>query len=145
MMQDLIEKVETVQDDCQPEIYKDYKELKQNISEQKDENQQLKKLLETVARETADQRERVELCSERILVMEEQVGMMAHNEAYKKSIEVPDELYQDSMRPQTNQALQMNEVFQDKEIEKQYQNLNPASTTSSLEQAEREALIQEQS
>ena len=46
-----------------------------------------------MARETADQRERVELCSERILVMEEQVGMMAHNEAYKKSIEVPDELY----------------------------------------------------
>ena len=97
MMQDLIEKVESVQEDCQPEIYKDYKELKQNIAEQKDENMQLKKLLETVAKETNDQRERVEICSERILVMEEQVGMMAHNEAYKQSIEVPDELYQDSV------------------------------------------------
>ena len=97
MMQDLIEKVESVQEDCQPEIYKDYKELKQNIAEQKDENMQLKKLLETVAKETIDQRERVEICSERILVMEEQVGMMAHNEAYKQSIEVPDELYQDSV------------------------------------------------
>ena len=38
IMQDLIEKVENVQDDCQPEIYKDYKELKNNIAEQKDEN-----------------------------------------------------------------------------------------------------------
>ena len=83
IMQDLIEKVENVQDDCQPEIYKDYKELKKNIAEQKDENAQLRKLLETVAKETADQRARVEICSERILVMEEQVGMMAHNEAYK--------------------------------------------------------------
>ena len=83
IMQDLIEKVENVQDDCQPEIYKDYKELKKNIAEQKDENAQLKKLLETVSKETADQRARVEICSERILVMEEQVGMMAHNEAYK--------------------------------------------------------------
>ena len=97
LMQDLIEKVESVQDDCQPEIYKDYKELKQNIQEQKDENMQLKKLLESVAKETSDQRERVEICSERILVMEEQVGMMAHNEAYKQSIDVPDELYQDSV------------------------------------------------
>ena len=53
-MQELIEKVEVVQDDCQPEIYKDYKELKQNIQEQKDEKMQLQKLLETVSKETAD-------------------------------------------------------------------------------------------
>ena len=32
LMQDLIEKVENVQDDCSPEIYKDYKELKGNIA-----------------------------------------------------------------------------------------------------------------
>ena len=38
LMQELIEKVESVQDDCQPEIYKDYKELKQNMAAQKDEN-----------------------------------------------------------------------------------------------------------
>lgn len=60
---------------------------------------QLQKLLETVSKETAEQRERVEICSERILVMEEQVGMMAHNETYKQSIEMPDELYQDSVVP----------------------------------------------
>ena len=33
MMQDLIEKVESVQEDCSPEIYKDYKELKRNMAE----------------------------------------------------------------------------------------------------------------
>jgi hypothetical protein len=38
LMQDLIEKVESVQDDTSPEIYKDYKQLKNDISEQKDEN-----------------------------------------------------------------------------------------------------------
>lgn len=32
LMQDLIEKVENVNDDCSPEIYKDYKELKANIA-----------------------------------------------------------------------------------------------------------------
>ena len=96
LMQDLIEKVENVQDDCSPEIYKDYKELKSNIAHQKDEKAALEKLLSKVSLETAEQRERVEICSERILVMEEQVGMMAHNEKYKQSVE-GDELYNESM------------------------------------------------
>lgn len=75
---------------------------------------QLQKLLESVSKETADQRERVEICSERILVMEEQVGMMAHNETYKQSIDVPDELYQDSMVVPTNpgQPLQTEAAFE---------------------------------
>jgi hypothetical protein len=38
MMQELIEKVENVQEDCQPEIYADYKQLKKNIKDQKEEN-----------------------------------------------------------------------------------------------------------
>lgn len=33
LMQELIEKVENVQDDCQPEIYKDYKGLKKNMAD----------------------------------------------------------------------------------------------------------------
>ena len=93
LMQDLIEKVENVQEDCQPEIYKDYKELKANIAAQKEENVALKKTFTVIQRDTTDQRERVEICSERILVMEEQVGMMAHNEVYKQSMEAQDELY----------------------------------------------------
>lgn len=38
LMQDLIEKVENVQEDTSPEIYKDYKQLKKDIAEQKEEN-----------------------------------------------------------------------------------------------------------
>ena len=54
LMQDLIEKVENVQDDCSPEIYKDYKELKSNIATQKDEKAALEKLLSKVSLETAE-------------------------------------------------------------------------------------------
>ena len=52
----------------------------------------LQKILDKVSQETDDQRERVAFCSERILIMEEQVGMMAHNEKYKQSVEA-DELF----------------------------------------------------
>ena len=41
VMQDLVEKVENVQDDTSPEIYKDYKQLKHDIGEQRDENKAL--------------------------------------------------------------------------------------------------------
>ncbi len=59
LMQSLIEKVESVQEDCQPEIYKDYKELKANIHMQKEENAVLQKTLNQVSKETAEQRIRV--------------------------------------------------------------------------------------
>lgn len=59
LMQSLIEKVESVQEDCQPEIYKDYKELKANIHMQKEENAVLQKILNQVSKETAEQRIRV--------------------------------------------------------------------------------------
>ena len=119
------------------------------MADQKDENTQLRKLLERISKDTAEQRERVEICSERILVMEEQVGMMAHNEAYKKSFEVADELYQDSV-PATNIAQQITEINEEDGRNKVkvdesglQKNLNPASTTSSLDQADREAVLRE--
>ena len=59
LMQSLIEKVESVQEDCQPEIYKDYKELKANIHMQKEENAVLQKTLNQLSKETAEQRNRV--------------------------------------------------------------------------------------
>ena len=80
---------------------------------------QLQKLLENVSKETSEQRERVEICSERILVMEEQVGMMAHNETYKQSIEVPDELYQDSkLLSNPGQPLQIEAALEDPQPKK---------------------------
>ena len=54
LMQQLCEKVENVHEDCSPEIYKDYKELKGNIATQKDENALLQKNLDKVSKETAE-------------------------------------------------------------------------------------------
>lgn len=45
-MQSLIEKVESVQEDCSPEIYKDYKVLKASMHAQKEENSVLQKILQ---------------------------------------------------------------------------------------------------
>ena len=69
--------------------------------------------------------------------------MMAHNEKYKQSIEVADELYQDSMVP--NAMMHTTEAIEEEvsPIRETYQVLNPASTTSSLERIERDAVINE--
>ena len=54
LMQELIEKVENVHEDCQPEIYKDYKELKANMSHQREENNLLQKTIDKISRETQE-------------------------------------------------------------------------------------------
>ena len=135
-MQDLVEKVENVQEDTSPEIYKDYKQLKFDIGEQREENQNLRNTLEKVARETADQGERVAAFQERILVMEESVGMMEYNEKYKASVE-EDDLYQDSKVFGSKDMVQVTigtiPLDKDEVVRKSYGQLNPASTTSSLE------------
>ena len=59
--------------------------------------------------------------------------MMAHNEKYKQSIEMTDELYQDSMIAE-NMRIQTTEAIEEEPMDREtYQVLNPASTTSSLE------------
>ena len=82
LMNQLMERVENVEDDIKPETYKDYKTLKANIKSQKEENLALDKELTQVSQETADQREKVKIYSERILAMEEVVGMIANNSIY---------------------------------------------------------------
>ena len=88
------------------------------------------KAIEKVTRETAEQRERVAICAERILIMEEQVGMMEHNETYKNSVYLEkDELFQDSKVLMAR--------AEDNDVSRHsYKNLNPASTTSSLARIE---------
>jgi len=49
-------------DDVQPELYQDYKILKKAIKKQKEDNEQLNKLLEVERIKTQDQREMVRLC-----------------------------------------------------------------------------------
>ena len=49
LMNQLIDKVENVEEDIKPENYKDYKNLKANIKSQKEENMTLDKELAQVA------------------------------------------------------------------------------------------------
>ena len=51
-MNRLMESVDSVTEDVNPETYKDYKTLKGNIKAQKDENELLQKILAGVHRDT---------------------------------------------------------------------------------------------
>lgn len=81
-MNSLMEQVEESQKDVQPEIRKDYKDLKSMIKQQRIENVAIQKLYEKERVKTEQQREMVTLCSERVLRMEEQVGMITDNPNY---------------------------------------------------------------
>ena len=139
LMNRLMDSVDNVTEDVKPETYKDYKTLKANIKAQKDENELLLKTLDTIRRETVDQRERVAVCSERIMKMEEQVGMIAHNQAYFKDDE--DELYGDSLNK--NETIEhtrepskkgnRDETLNNANSIETGLNLNVNSTTSSVE------------
>jgi hypothetical protein len=82
LMNQLMDQVDSVMDDVQPELYQDYKTLKKAIKKQKEDNDQLQKLLDVEKIKTQDQREMVRLCQERVLRMEEQVGIIADNPNY---------------------------------------------------------------
>jgi hypothetical protein len=75
---------------------------------------------------------------ERILTMEEQVGMMEYNEKYKQSVD-DDDLYQDSKLYNSKELVQVTIGSQPDEVaRKSFGQLNPASTTSSLEKIEQQ-------
>jgi hypothetical protein len=84
-------KVEDVQNEVDPQIYADYKSLKQDMKEQKEENEGLYKVLMKQKQETALQREKVEFCRNAVEQMEEHVGMIANNPNYK--LEELEKLY----------------------------------------------------
>ena len=89
LMNQLIDRVENVEEDIKPETYKDYKLLKANIKSQKEENSILDKELAQVAMETEEQREKVKVYFDRIRIMEEMVGMIADNPDYMNN-HLPD-------------------------------------------------------
>lgn len=55
-MNALMEKVESVMDDVHPDIYADYKSLKNSIKRQKEDNEIMYKNLATLKRDTNQQR-----------------------------------------------------------------------------------------
>ena len=82
LMNDLMERVENVDEDIKPENYKDYKNLKSNIKAEKETSALLYKELAKSKKETADQRDKVAIYAERIRALEQVVGMIADNEDY---------------------------------------------------------------
>lgn len=81
-MNQLMEKVEAVMDDVQPDIYADYKALKRDIKNQKEENEILYKSLISLKREAKEQQDKIVFCAERIQKMEQHLGMIADNPNY---------------------------------------------------------------
>ena len=90
LMTMLMDKVEEVLVDVQPEIYADYKQLKHDIKEQRLERSLLLKTIEHLQRNTEEQRTKIKSCQVRLAVMEDQVGMIANTEAYKANF-IPEE------------------------------------------------------
>ena len=82
LMNQLIEKVEEVYESAQPEIYADYKKIKNDIKEQRYEKELLLKEIETLKRLTEEQRAKVAFCNSRLSEMEEQVGMISNTKTY---------------------------------------------------------------
>ena len=76
MMNVLIEKTEIVQDDLHHSIRVDYKKLKGDIKNQRDENEILYKQLKTVVKETESQRAKIAIFNAKIEELEQHVGIL---------------------------------------------------------------------
>ena len=61
-MNQLIEKVENCYDSVHPEIYADYKKLKNDIKQQRFDKELLTKEIEILKRQTEEQRAKVQFC-----------------------------------------------------------------------------------
>eukprot|EP00347_Sterkiella_histriomuscorum_P012904 403366772 len=75
LMTQLIEKNEGVLQEIHPDLIDDYKTLKDTIKEQKDENEQLYKLLLNLKKETASSSQKLQLCQNRIARLENNLGV----------------------------------------------------------------------
>lgn len=78
--------------DARPDIIQDWKTLKGQIKQQKIENIALLKILEKEKLKTQGQKDMVEVCLERVLRMEEKVGMIADNPNYMEDLVDTDRL-----------------------------------------------------
>ena len=89
MINVLIEKSETVQEELHVETRKDYKELKKNIKKQRDENEIVYKGLKEVIKDTDAQRSKIAIYTAKIEELEQHVGLVKDNE----NLMADDELF----------------------------------------------------
>lgn len=90
-MQQLCEKVEQTQNEVNPEIYCDYKQMKSDIRQQRYDRELLLKTFETLKQQTECQRDKVSTCERRIAEMELQIGMIADTECYQSGFDIQGE------------------------------------------------------
>lgn len=76
MMNVLIEKTEVVEEDLHSETRSDYKELKANIKQQRDENELLHKSLKQIQKDTESQKKKIEYFRAKIEELEQHVGII---------------------------------------------------------------------
>lgn len=88
-MNQLIKKVEDVEAEVKPEIYADYKQMKADIRQQRHDREQLLKQIDNLKKQTEVQREKAQVCENRVTEMETQVGMIAHTDCYAEGFELP--------------------------------------------------------
>ena len=74
LLQKLMEKNETVLKEVHPDLIEDYRTLKRAIKDQKDENEQLYKQLLTLKKDTANSSQKISLCTNRIVLLENHLG-----------------------------------------------------------------------
>ena len=84
MMNVLIEKTEVVQDELHVETRKDYKQLKRNIKQQRDENEILYKELKNVVKDNEFQRSKIAIFKAKVEELEQHVGIMANATDYNE-------------------------------------------------------------
>ena len=85
----LIEKTEVVEEDLHQETRSDYKELKANIKQQRDENELLHKSLKQIQKDTESQKKKIDYFRAKIEELEQHVGII-NVEQYASSIENQD-------------------------------------------------------
>lgn len=88
LVTNLTEQADACYTDCHPEIYQDWKNLKWMIKQQYIEKAKLLSELDGEQRRTEEQRDMVAICKERVLRMEEQVGIIADNPNYVHEVQL---------------------------------------------------------
>ncbi|CDW77969.1 UNKNOWN [Stylonychia lemnae] len=93
LMNNLIEKNEGVLQEIHPDLIDDYKTLKDTIKEQKDENEQLYKLLLNLKKETASSNQKIQLCQNRIARLENNLGVNGNANHNNNSNDIMNDSY----------------------------------------------------
>jgi polyhydroxyalkanoate synthesis regulator phasin len=92
MMNVLVEKAEVIQDEMHDESRKDYKKLKGDIKQQRDENELIYKDMKKLLKETESQRQKITVFTAKIEELEQHVGILSNAPALNNSLSMSEVL-----------------------------------------------------